>query len=163
MPETCPELPLRDLMPMTLPRLRSILDRITRASVLILGDYCLDIYWFIDASRSEKSLETGLMTNPVREQRYSLGGAGNVANNVIAAGCRDVRALGVVGDDPWGHEMIRLLQASGANTEDMLVQRENWSTLAYNKPHFEKREGHRFDFGNFVKSYSPAVGRPLGG
>jgi rfaE bifunctional protein kinase chain/domain len=147
--ETRPELPCREFAPMTLAQLRSILDRITGTRVLVLGDYCLDIYWFIDLARSEKSLETGLMTNPVKEQRYSLGGAGNVVNNVVAAGCRNVRALGVVGDDPWGHQMVRLLQASGVNTEDMLVQRENWATLAYNKPHVEKREGNRFDFGNF--------------
>src|SRR5512139_3871575 len=116
----------REFAPMTAEQLRSILDRITEARVLVLGDYCLDIYWFIDPARSAQSLETGLMTNPVRLQRYSLGGAGNVVNNVVAAGCRNVRALGVLGDDPWGYQMIRLLQASGVNTEDMLVQRENW-------------------------------------
>ena len=147
--EAKPEPQNREFAPMTVAQLRSILDRITGARVLVLGDYCLDIYWFIDPARSEKSLETGLMTNPVREQRYSLGGAGNVVNNVVAAGCRNVRALGVVGDDPWGYQMIRLLQASGVNTEDMLVQQENWATLAYNKPHVEKQEGNRFDFGNF--------------
>jgi bifunctional ADP-heptose synthase (sugar kinase/adenylyltransferase) len=99
--ETRPELLGREFAPMTVAQLRSILDRITGTRVLVLGDYCLDIYWFIDLARSEKSLETGLMTNPVKEQRYSLGGAGNVVNNVVAAGCRNVRALGVVGDDPW--------------------------------------------------------------
>jgi bifunctional ADP-heptose synthase (sugar kinase/adenylyltransferase) len=89
------------------------------------------------------------MTNPVREQRYSLGGAGNVVNNLVGAGCRDVRALGVIGDDPWGHEMIRLLQQIGVKTEDVLVQRERWATLAYNKPHIQEKESNRYDFGNF--------------
>ena len=156
--EARPDLHSREFAPMSADQLRSILDRITGARVLVLGDYCLDIYWFIDSNRSEKSLETGLMTNPVREQRYSLGGAGNVVNNVVAAGCRDVRALGVVGDDPWGHQMIRLLQASGVHTDDLLVQRENWATLAYNKPHVEKQEGNRFDFGNF-NELSPQTAR----
>jgi len=138
-----------DFTPLTVSRLHSILDGITRTRVLVLGDYCLDIYWFVDSSRSEKSLETGLMTNPVREQRYSLGGAGNVANNLLAAGCRDVRPLGVIGDDPWGHEMIRQLQLIGLKTEDVLVQKERWATLAYNKPHTREKESNRFDFGNF--------------
>jgi rfaE bifunctional protein kinase chain/domain len=139
----------RDFTRLTESRLQWILDRITRTRILVLGDYCLDIYWFVDSSRSEKSLETGLMTNPVREQRYSLGGAGNVVNNLVAAGCREVRALGVIGDDPWGHEMIRLLQQIRVKTEDVLVQKERWATLAYNKPHIHEMESNRFDFGNF--------------
>jgi len=149
MSETVMNCNLISFRPMTEARLQDILDRINRTHVLVLGDYCLDIYWFVDSSRSEKSLETGLLTNPVLEQRYSLGGAGNVVNNLVDTGCRDVRALGVIGDDPWGHEMIRLLRQIGVETEDMLVQREAWATLAYNKPHIEKRESSRFDFGNF--------------
>ncbi len=158
--EVRPGLPGREFVPITIARLRAILDRITTVRVLVLGDYCLDIYWFIDSARSEKSIETGLMTNPVREQHYSLGGAANVVNNVIAAGCRNVRALGVVGDDPSGREMIRLLQATGADTEGMLIQREDWATLAYNKPYFENQEGNRFDFGNF-NALSPKTAREL--
>ena len=130
-------------------RLRHILDLITRVRVLVVGDLCLDIYWFVDSSRSEKSLETGLPTNPVREQRYSPGGAGNVACNIAAAGCRNVRILGVIGEDPWGRELMRLLPELGINVEDVLIQHEAWATLAYNKPHFDHHEGSRFDFGNF--------------
>jgi rfaE bifunctional protein kinase chain/domain len=126
----------------------------------VIGDYCLDIYWFADLSRSEESLETGLMTRPVREQRCSLGGAGNVVSNLVALGCRAVSALGVLGDDPWGREMLRLLQAQGARTDGLLVQRENWATLAYNKPYLAKAETHRFDFGNF-NVLSDAVARDL--
>ena len=31
---------------------------------------CLDVYWTIDRSTSEVSVETGLKTEPVRAQRY---------------------------------------------------------------------------------------------
>jgi rfaE bifunctional protein kinase chain/domain len=149
MPEEGSNFNRMEFMPPTEARLKSILDLIPRARVLVVGDFCLDIYWFVDSSRSEKSLETGLPTNPVREQRYSLGGAGNVANNIVAAGCPDVRILGVIGEDPWGDELIRLHRALGIQVEDVLVQREAWATLAYNKPLFDNREGSRFDFGNF--------------
>lgn len=151
---------LREFTPLSEEQIRRILKRIAGAKVMVLGDYCLDIYWFVDSTRSEKSLETGLMTHPVREQRYSLGGAGNVVNNLVAAGCRSVHALGVAGDDPWGREMIRLLEELGVNTEDMLVQKQNWATLAYNKPHVEKKETNRFDFGNF-NELSPDIARDL--
>ena len=151
---------LREFTPLSEEQIRRILKRIAGAKVMVLGDYCLDIYWFVDSTRSERSLETGSMTHPVREQRYSLGGAGNVVNNLVAAGCRSVRALGVAGDDPWGRELIRLLEELGVNTEDMLVQKENWATLAYNKPHVEKKETNRFDFGNF-NELSPDIARDL--
>jgi len=151
-----------DCAPLTESRLRRILDGITRTRVLVLGDFCLDIYWFIDPSRSEKSLETGRMTNPVSRQRYSPGGAGNVVNNLVAAGCRDVRALGVIGDDPWGREMTRQLEHIGVKTEDLLVQKERWATLAYGKPHIGKQERQRFDFGNFNRLSSLTAETLLG-
>ncbi len=40
----------RDFTPLTEFRLQWILDRITRTRVLVLGDYCLDIYWFVDSA-----------------------------------------------------------------------------------------------------------------
>ncbi len=139
----------RETVPLTESGLEEILDRIAGTRILVVGDFCLDIYWFVDPSRSEKSLETGLMTNPVSEHRYSLGGAGNVAANLAATGCRDVWALAVIGDDPWGHMMIQLLRQIGANTEDVIVQKQRWDTLAYTKPHVQGIESNRFDFGNF--------------
>lgn len=140
---------LRNFTPLSRETVAAILERISSSRIAVLGDYCLDIYWFVDAARSEKSLETGLPTHPVREQRHSLGGAGNVVHNLVAAGCRNVRALGVAGNDPWGRELIRLLGLLGVNTEDILIQEQNWSTLAYNKPYIERKESSRFDFGNF--------------
>ena len=147
---------LCEFTPLSEAQIRGIFERLAGARVTVLGDYCLDVYWFVDSSRSEESLETGLMTNPVREQRYSLGGAGNVVNNLIAAGCRSVHALGVVGDDPWGRELIRLLGELGVDTEGMITQEQLWATLAYTKPHLEKMETNRFDFGNF-NALSPDV------
>lgn len=149
MPNAVADSGLRNFQPPGEARLRSLLDLMTRARVLVIGDFCLDAYWFVDSSRSEKSLETGLPTNPVREQRYSLGGAGNVAHNLAAAGCRHIQVIGVTGADPWGREMARQLHELGIGTGDLLVQERDWATLAYDKPHFDGRETSRFDFGNF--------------
>ena len=66
--------------------LKRLLDDICKARIAVLGDYCLDAYWFVDRSREEISVETGLPTRPVMEQRYSLGGAGNVVMNLVAMG-----------------------------------------------------------------------------
>lgn len=74
--------------------LSKIISDIRSVKIAIVGDFCLDAYWFIDESLSEISLETGRATTPIKEQRYSLGGAGNVANNITAMGVKDVRAFG---------------------------------------------------------------------
>lgn len=130
-------------------RLGELLDAMPGTAVGVLGDFCLDAYWFIDESASERSLETDKMTRPVARQRYSLGGAGNVVGNLTALGMGRVVALGVVGDDLFGREMTRLLSARGADADGMLVQEADFDTLVYAKPHVGDEEQPRLDFGNF--------------
>jgi len=148
-PTMCIQPPIRNFTPISADALRALLARIPKARVSVLGDYCLDIYWFADSVRGEPSVETGLKTRPVQTQRYSLGGAGNVVANLVALGCRNISSLGVLGDDPWGREQLRILKTFSVNTDGMLVQKKHWDTLAYNKPHLDGREDSRFDFGNF--------------
>ncbi len=129
--------------------LEQLLADIRGARIAVLGDYCLDAYWFIAAAASEISLETRLPTRPVSRQRYSLGGAGNVVMNLIALGVSRVSAFGVIGDDPFGREMVRLLQAAPANADGLLTQAEDWNTHVYTKPYAGDTEENRIDFGNF--------------
>lgn len=133
-------------------RLRQILDLIPRTRVAVLGDYCLDAYWFIDESASQVSSETGKMTRPVAEQRYSLGGAGNVTSNLAALGVGRIYALGLVGEDLFGREMLRKLSALGVDTRGMFVQEQDWDTLVYAKPHLDGAEDRRIDFGDFNRT-----------
>ena len=130
-------------------QLQKVLNDINTVKIAVVGDFCLDAYWFIDESKSEISIETGQKTRPVREQRYSLGGAGNVTNNLTAMGVKDVRAFGVTGSDPYGTEMVKIMHKNGINTDNLLVQQENWSTHVYTKPYVGDFEEGRIDFGNF--------------
>ena len=88
------------------------MDDISSVRIAVIGDFCLDAYWFIDEAMSEISIETNEVTRPVAKQRYSLGGAGNVTNNLAAMGIRDIRAFGVIGTDPFGAEMVRIMDAN---------------------------------------------------
>ena len=129
--------------------LLEVLEKIRSVRIAIIGDFCLDAYWFVDESKSEISIETGNPTEPVRRQKYSLGGAGNVANNLAAMKIRDIRAFGVIGKDPFGAEMTAIMNKTGIDTRNLLVQDENWSTHVYIKPHKGEKEQNRIDFGNF--------------
>ena len=106
-------------------QLQKILEDISSVKIAVIGDFCLDAYWFIDEAMSEISVETNEATRPVRQQRYSLGGAGNVTNNLAAMGIRDVRAFGVIGTDPFGAEMVRIMKETGIQTRNLLIQEES--------------------------------------
>ena len=129
--------------------LQEIITTIKSVKIAIVGDFCLDAYWFIDESMSETSIETGHTTQPVRKQEYSLGGAGNVANNLAAMEVKDIRVFGAIGNDPFGVEMVRIMKKAGISTDNLVIQDENWSTHVYIKPFINDQEQGRIDFGNY--------------
>ncbi|MCK5573628.1 MAG: carbohydrate kinase, partial [Bacteroidetes bacterium] len=129
--------------------LKDLLEQICNVHVGVIGDFCLDAYFTLDASTSEISVETGLPTRPVRRQRYSLGGAANGVNNLWAMGVKKISAFGVIGPDPFGKEMTDILRDMGINTDGLLVQEKEWDTHVYTKPIEKNQEQNRIDFGNF--------------
>jgi rfaE bifunctional protein kinase chain/domain len=143
-------------------QLQKVLNDVSEVKIAVVGDFCLDAYWFIDESKSEISIETGQMTRPVKQQRYSLGGAGNVTNNLTAMGVKDVRAFGVIGPDPFGTEMVKVMQRNGINPENLIIQEENWSTHVYTKPYIADVEQNRIDFGNFNELSNDTADRLIG-
>jgi rfaE bifunctional protein kinase chain/domain len=132
-------------------QLQKILGDLSGVKIALIGDFCLDAYWFIDETMSEISVETNQATRPVAQQRYSLGGAGNVTNNLAALGVKDIRAFGVIGTDPFGAEMVKVMKATGIEPRNLLVQEEEWYTHAYAKPYLNDKELNRVDFGNYNK------------
>ncbi len=143
-------------------RLEQLLREISGVRIAVLGDFCLDAYWFYDPAGSEISIETQKPTRAVKQQRYGLGGAGNVVNNLIDLGVAEVRAFGVVGDDLFGRELVRMLQARGAHVDGMVVQVDDWQTPVYGKPHQDQREQNRIDFGCFNQLSSASQGDLIG-
>lgn len=134
---------------MKIEQLQKILGDLSNVKIAVIGDFCLDAYWFIDEAMSEISVETNQATRPVREQRYSLGGAGNVTNNLAAMKIKDIRAFGVIGTDPFGAEMVRVMKATGIEPRNLLIQEDAWYTHAYAKPYLNDNELNRVDFGNY--------------
>ena len=132
--------------------LKAILDQFHDQRILVVGDFYLDAYWYIDKVRSTLSLETPWHTNPVVEQRYSPGAAGTVTNNLKALGVGTVYTLGVIGEDGFGGTLLNCLQANGCLT-DFMIQVPRWVTPTYLKPIHRgyegvETEGPRFDIEN---------------
>lgn len=129
--------------------LECALDALPQLRAAVLGDFCLDAYWELDTGETEVSIETGLYVRRVRNQRYSLGGAGNVVANLIALGVGRVQAIGVVGTDLFGRELLRFLNERGADTRSGMIVDEHWETMVYAKPCSGDEEESRIDFGAF--------------
>ena len=73
--------------------------RAATARILVIGDIMLDRYWFGEVDRISPEAPVPVVRVARREDR--LGGAANVARNIVALGAQ-VGLLGVVGADDAG-------------------------------------------------------------
>jgi len=76
----------------------------------VIGDIILDKYLFGEAERI--SPEAPVPVVRATDQRDGLGGAGNVAANLAAAGAKAF-LFGVVGDDDEGKRLMELIEEKG--------------------------------------------------
>jgi rfaE bifunctional protein kinase chain/domain len=99
-------------------RLISLLDAAGGCRVAVIGDAMLDVYLRGDVERI--SPEAPVPVVRVRERRYALGGAGNVAQNVraVGAGCDLVAAIG---DDAGGRQLSSMLDAIDAGLGSLVT------------------------------------------
>ena len=132
-------------------RLHQILEQAPGLCIAVLGDYFLDRYLVTDPALSERSIETGLEARQVVEIRSSPGAAGTVTNNLCALGVGCVEAVGVIGENGEGTELVRGLVSTGVSTEYLLRTRDRF-TPAYIKPMVREgafeRELERLDIKN---------------
>lgn len=87
-------------------RLTTLLQGMRRKRIVIVGDAMLDVYLRGDVDRI--SPEAPVPVVRVRERRYALGGAANVAQNVAAAGAQAL-LIAAVGDDAAGERLRAML------------------------------------------------------
>jgi len=69
--------------------------------------------------------------------------------NLVALGVQQVYPVGVLGNDPFGGELRRLLECSRISNRGLISQNEGWATPTYIKPCVDDQELSRLDFGNF--------------
>ncbi|HLH18142.1 MAG TPA: PfkB family carbohydrate kinase [Bryobacteraceae bacterium] len=99
----------------------AILEHIRSLRVLVAGDVCLDRWCRYDPALAEPSRETGIPRIAAVATEVTPGAAGTVANNLAALGAGRVDVLGVIGEDGFGYELRRALEARGIGTELLLT------------------------------------------
>ena len=98
-------------------RLEELLDAASRTRIVAVGDAMLDEYLVGDAERI--SPEAPVPVVRVRERRYALGGAANVAQNVVATGAECV-LVAAIGTDAAGQQLSGMLDEIGVSRRGLL-------------------------------------------
>jgi bifunctional ADP-heptose synthase (sugar kinase/adenylyltransferase) len=130
------------------------LKKLGKGRIAVIGDFCLDVYWHADMTKSELSRETPHFPLPIVQERMSPGGAGNVVANLLALKPKKVHAIGVFGADWRGTALKDLLKKGGADISGVVTD-PGRVTNTYIKP---LRKGYaenvvyedpRLDFTNY--------------
>lgn len=85
-------------------------ENISQARVLVVGDAMLDRYWYGAVERISPEAPVPVVRVTRTEER--VGGAANVASNIVALGAQ-ASLLTVVGEDEASHQLEKLVATSG--------------------------------------------------
>ncbi len=132
-------------------KLSSLLAALPSKRIAIIGDFCMDIYWHADMTRSLLSRETPHFPRPIVAEKFSGGAAANVAWNLRELGVGTVLPVTIFGDDWRGRELSRVLEALGVDLRHV-VHAPGRVTPAFAKPilhgFHSEQEDARLDFEN---------------
>ena len=93
--------------------------------VLVVGDFMIDHYIIGDSNRMSPEAPVPVV---IPKEEYSIpGGAGNVAMNISTLGSQ-VTCLGVIGNDFFGKELIKIFNDNNINSK-YIETIENYSTI----------------------------------
>jgi D-beta-D-heptose 7-phosphate kinase/D-beta-D-heptose 1-phosphate adenosyltransferase len=132
------------------------LQRAAGQRIAIIGDAMLDVYLRGDVDRI--SPEAPVPVVRVRERRFALGGAANVAQNVAALGAR-CELVAVVGRDASGARLREMLDAIGADGRSLVEVDRPTTTKTrilarvQQVVRFDEEEDHDIDGGDIARVF----------
>jgi rfaE bifunctional protein kinase chain/domain len=132
--------------------IESILSRLPRLTLGVVGDLFLDQYFDLDDRLTEPSLETGLPAYQVTAIRNSPGAAGTVLNNLASLGVGRILILTCIGEDGQGLDLRRSLERLRIDLRYLFTAAERF-TPTYLKPMLQRpdaiaQELNRLDIKN---------------
>lgn len=83
---------------------------------------------YIGGSAFRLSPEAPVPIVNVKSESTTLGGAGNVVQNLVALGAR-VTIAGVIGDDSYGIQLIEILESEGVKTSTIVKDNSRPTTI----------------------------------
>ncbi|MEO6849897.1 MAG: D-glycero-beta-D-manno-heptose-7-phosphate kinase [Mucilaginibacter sp.] len=107
-------------------KVRSIQTLLKPPNILVIGDLMIDHYVWGDATRLSPEAPVPIVN--VTGESTTLGGAANVAQNLVALGAK-VTLGGVIGDDTFGNKLTEILASEGIATDAILKDANRPTTV----------------------------------
>lgn len=101
-------------------KLTAYLSRFSRTKIFVLGDLILDHYIWGNVTRV--SPEAPVPVVHVNSESYRMGGAANVYHNIATLGGQ-VELCGVIGDDPYGKQIVKDVRRISKKSTGLFVDR----------------------------------------
>lgn len=113
------------------------LNKIGHPSILVIGDLILDRYVWGKVKRISPEAPIQILNVNALSREIRLGGAANVAHNLVTLGAR-VNCLGVAGRDEGGYQLKKKLHSLKINTSGIIIDRNHITPIktrfiAYNQ------------------------------
>lgn len=100
----------------------------TDKRIAVIGDIMVDQYTYGSVLRISPEAPVPILKKT--DEKFILGGAANVANNLVHLGA-DVRLIGQLGDDPEKDIVLSLLKAAGINSDGIIVSDAKPTTVKH--------------------------------
>ena len=126
-------------------QVHDLLEKIAGRSILIVGDLMLD--HFVVGRVDRISPEAPVPVVQYERDEYRLGGAANVASNIVAMGGR-VQTIGVVGEDDDGKRLASQMGATGIGTGGIVIDPARCTTRKLRVVTTRKQQVARIDYEN---------------
>lgn len=94
--------------------------------IVVIGDLMLDHYLWGECKRISPEAPVQVV-NVTRESR-TLGGAGNVINNLVSLGCR-ASVIGVTGDDTTAETLMQLMHDQKIDTSGIIADESRQTSI----------------------------------
>lgn len=95
-------------------KFKFFLENEKRPKILVVGDLILDEYIWGSVNRISPEAPVPILES--KSENLTLGGAANVANNLVALGC-EVYLVGSIGQDEKGDRLIKLVEERGIRSD----------------------------------------------
>ncbi len=105
---------------------KELFDKFNGLRVLVIGDVMMDAYVLGKVTRISPEAPVPIISLENEEER--IGGAGNVALNLVALGAKPIIAT-VIGKDSNGEKLSNLLKSNGISIEGVIFSEKRKTTV----------------------------------
>ena len=105
--------------------LKSLIQKLNNAKILVIGDLALDEMIYGDTERISREAPVLILQHT--HTKYILGGASNAAHNVAKINDGKVSVIGIIGDDYQANDLKNAFDKAGIDCSSLVVDKASSS------------------------------------